>query len=199
MRSPLVLASRSATRIRLLRAAGIAFEPVAARVDEPAMRDALALEGAGPRDMADALAEMKALRVAEKRPDALVIGSDQVLDLDGEALGKVAGPEGVAGRLRQLSGRRHALLSAAVIVEGGRPVWRHVGVARLTMRAVSEAYLADYVARNAAALGESLGGYHVEKEGVRLFSRIEGDTFTIQGLPLVELLSYLALRGAVAA
>lgn len=196
---PLVLASGSETRARLLRNAGVRFEVVPARVDEEAMKAALLAEAAAPRDIADALAEMKARRVGDKRPESLVLGADQVLEIDRQLLSKPESPEDAKAQIRSLSGRTHRLLSAAVLYEDGKPVWRHVGVARLTMRDISDAYLDDYVARNWDEIRHSVGGYQIEAEGVRLFSRIEGDTFTVQGLPLLELLSYLALRGIVPA
>lgn len=193
----LVLASGSATRRRLLENAGVAFEPVPASVDEAALRAGLAREGATPRDMADALAEMKARKVAEKRPGALVLGCDQVLEFRGEALAKPAAPDEARAQLRRLRGARHSLLSAAVIYADGAPVWRHVGVARLTMRAFTDAYLDAYLARNWARVRDSVGGYKLEEEGARLFARVEGDVFTILGLPLLELLAYLVLRGEI--
>lgn len=192
---PLVLASASATRQRLLRAAGIPFDALPARVDEEAIRAALAADGAGPRDTADALAEIKARRIGERYPDRLVLGCDQVLDHRGQSFGKPGSRVEAAAQLRALRNDRHSLLSAAVLYQDGRPVWRHVGVARLTMRNFSDTYLDAYLARNWKRLQDTVGGYKLEEEGVRLFARIEGDHFTVQGLPLVELVSYLTLRG----
>jgi len=199
MAVPLLLASSSPTRARMLRAAGVPFDLLPVRVDEPAIRAALAAEGARPRDIADALAEMKARKASDKRPDALVLGADQVLDLDGQAWGKPEGPDAARAQLRALRGRPHLLHSAAVIYEAGKPVWRHVGEARLSMRSFSDAYLDAYLARNWPAIGQSAGCYRVEEEGVRLFDRIEGDPFTILGLPLLPLLGWLGLRGIIAA
>lgn len=192
---PLILASASPTRRAMLAAAGVSVEPVPARIDERAAITALAAEGAAPRDIADALAEAKARRLAARHPGAVVIGCDQVLDLDGAVIDKAADADAVRAQLRLLRGRTHRLHSAVVVFHDGDPVWRHVGEARLTMRAVSDDYLDAYAARHAAALAGSAGGYRIEEEGVRLFARIDGDWFTILGLPLVPLLGYLGQRG----
>lgn len=154
-------------------------------------------EGASPRDLADALAEMKALRVSEKRPEALVIGCDQVLDLGGQVLTKPTTREDAAAQLRALRGKRHSLLSAVVICDAGKPIWRHIGQVRLMVRDFSDVWLEGYLDRNWPDIAESVGAYKLEKEGVRLFSRVEGDYFTVLGLPLLDLLSYLSLRGDI--
>ena len=195
----LILASSSETRATLLRNAGLVPEVRPARVDEDAIRAALEAERANPRDIADTLAETKARRISEKAPAALVLGCDQVLDLDGRVFAKPENPAAARLQIRALSGRTHQLLSAAVVCHGGEPLWRHLGTARLTMRAVSDAYLDDYVSRNWPSIRHSVGAYKLEEEGVRLFSHIEGDHFTILGLPLIELLTWLAVRGDIAA
>lgn len=199
MPDPMILASASTSRARLLRDAAVAFEVVAARIDEESLKAALLAEAASPRDIADALAEMKARRVSARRPDAVVIGSDQVLDDGTTILSKPATPKEARAQIRALSGRTHQLISAVVLYQGGAPIWRHAGTARMTMRDISDRYLDDYVDRNWGRIRHSVGGYLIEEEGVRLFSRIEGDLFTVQGLPLLELLSYLSLRGIVPA
>lgn len=194
----IVLASGSEIRATLLRNAGVPIRVGPVRVDEEAIRAGLEAENAAPRDVADALAEIKAQRGSAKNPGALVIGCDQVLELDGTILAKPDSLDAARAQLVALRGRRHALLSAAVLYENGQPVWRHVGVVRLVMRDFSDAYLEDYLSRNWPGIGASVGAYKLEEEGVRLFSRIEGDYFTILGLPLLELLSYLGQRGAIA-
>jgi septum formation protein len=195
----LILASASEIRASLLRAAGVPVEVRPARIDEEAVRASLEAEGARPRDLADTLAELKARKIAEKHPGALVLGCDQVLDRAGTVFAKPQTPAEARAHLAALRGTSHKLLSAAVLYEDGRPVWRHVGEARLVMRAFSDAYLEGYLARNWDSIRHSVGGYKLEEEGVRLFDRIEGDHFTILGLPLLPLLSYLGTRGIIPA
>lgn len=197
MPEPLVLASGSPTRQAMLRAAGVAFEAVVPRVDEAALRAALLAEGRPPRDVADALAEMKAARVSARRPEALVVGADQVGDVDGRLLSKPGSPAEARAQLADLAGRTHRLHAAAVAYVGGEPVWRHVGEARLTLRTPSPAWLDAYVARNWGTIQGSVGGYLIEAEGVRLMERVEGDHWTVLGLPLLPLLSFLAARGTI--
>ncbi|WP_394151644.1 Maf family protein [Loktanella salsilacus] len=199
MPEPLILASGSAIRATLLRNAGLSFTTALPRVDEDAMRDALQTEGATSRDIADALAEMKAAKVSARNPGALVIGCDQILAQGSHILSKPVNQDDAIAQLSQLRGSVHHLLSAAVIYENDKPIWRHVGVVRLHMRDASDAYLRDYVSRNWEDIRHCVGAYQIEAEGVRLFHRIEGDYFNILGLPLLELLSYLTLRGTVPA
>lgn len=195
----MILASTSPTRLAMLRAAGLNPTPIAPRVDEATIRDALVAEGAHPRDIADALAEMKARKVAEKHPTDLVLGCDQVLALDRQTFAKPETPDDARAQLRQLRGKTHKLLSALVVYENAEPVWRFVGEARLTMHDLSDTYLNDYVDRNWESVRHSVGGYKIEEEGVRLFSAITGDHFTILGLPLLPLLAYLRNRGMIPA
>ncbi len=197
MSHDLILASGSEIRQQLLRNAGLEFAVQPARVDEEMMRDAMLTEEAPARDIADALAEMKARKVSEKNPGAMVIGCDQVLSFDKQLLSKPATPDEARAQLGQMRGKRHELLSAAVICEAGRPVWRHVGTVRLTMRRFSDAYLDGYIERNWESIRHSVGAYKLEEEGVRLFTQIDGDYFTVLGLPFLDLLSYLSLRGVI--
>ena len=193
----LVLASSSEVRASLLRNAGVSLNVIPARIDEEAIKISLLAEGAKPRDVADALAEAKARKVASKGEAGLVLGCDQVLDFEGRLVSKSETPEDALELLKQMRGKRHSLLSAAVVYENGKPVWRHVGQVRLMMREASDWYLTEYVDRNWASIQYSVGGYKLEEEGVRLMSRVDGDYFTVLGLPLVELLSYLTLRGTL--
>lgn len=195
----LILASTSPIRLSLLRNAGLTVAAQAARVDEDTVRQSLQAESAKPRDIADALAEMKAAKVSSRLPEALVLGCDQVLDFRGEVFAKPDSIDAARQQLLAMRGQTHSLLSAAVLFEQGKPVWRHVGQARLTMRSFTDSYLDAYLARNWPAISHSVGGYMLESEGVRLFDRIDGDYFTILGLPLLPLLSYLATRGHIPA
>ncbi|MDF0601283.1 Maf family protein [Psychromarinibacter sp. C21-152] len=195
MPQPIILASGSAIRRQLLENAGVPFDADPVRVDEDTIRDTMQADGAAPRDIADALAEAKARRGSARHPDALVIGCDQVLNFDGRLLTKPDSPAEARAQLDALAGKRHQLLSAAVIYENGEPQWRHIGVVRMQMRQPSETYLDDYVARNWESIRSSVGGYKLEEEGIRLFTRVDGDYFTVLGLPLIEILGYLTTRG----
>lgn len=197
MTRSLILASGSRIRAELLRQAGVAFDVEVARVDEDALKAALLAEAARPRDIADALAEVKAQKVASRHPDSLVLGCDQVLEFDGRILSKLDRPETALSQLRSMRGRGHSLLSAAVIYENGRPVWRHVGQVRLVMREASDSYLEDYVHRNWDSIRDAVGAYKLEEEGIRLFQSIDGDYFTVLGMPLLEILNYLTARGVL--
>ena len=194
----LVLASTSPIRLQMLRAAGLTVEPVAPRVDEETARISLLAEGAKPRDVADTLAEMKARRVADRRPGDLVLGCDQVLEFEGSVFAKPESLDAARDHLRRLRGKSHRLLSAIVAYENAEPVWRHVSEARLTMHQISDAYLDAYLVRNWESVRYSVGAYKIEEEGVRLFSAISGDHFTILGLPLLPLLAWLGTRGMIA-
>ncbi|MEO9683405.1 MAG: Maf family nucleotide pyrophosphatase [Tateyamaria sp.] len=197
MTIPLILASGSQIRAQLLRNAGVAFDAQIARVDEESIKESMIAEAALPRDIADALAEMKARKVADKHPEAMVIGCDQVLAFDKSILSKPNSLEEAAEQLRMMRGQRHMLLSAAVIYHEGKPIWRHIGQVRLRMRDVSDAYLDGYISRNWDDIRHSVGAYQLENEGVRLFRSIEGDYFHVLGMPLLELLAFLTLRGVI--
>ena len=197
MTAGLILASGSEIRQNLLRNAGVSFTAMPVKIDEAAIRDAMVAENAHPRDIADQLAEFKARKAAQKRPEAVVLGCDQVLAIGRDILAKPRSVDEAKDQITRMSGRSHQLLSAAVIYEQGQPVWRHVGVVKLHMRQVDPGYLDDYLARNWDSIRHSVGGYKLEEEGVRLFHRIEGDYFNVLGLPLLELLSYLTLKGII--
>ena len=195
----LVLASTSVSRQAMLRDAGVDFEAVAPGVDESAVKAALLAEGAAARDIADALAELKAVRVSNRLSGVLVLGSDQILECsDGELLDKPEGRAGAEAHLRRLMGTTHRLICGAVIALDGQPVWRVVDTARLTMRTLSDSFIADYLAREGDVVLGSVGAYRIEAVGAQLFSRVEGDHFTIRGLPLLQVLDYLRVRGELA-
>lgn len=192
---PLILASRSAARADLLRRAGVAITVAPAGIDEEAVKAALAAENAAPRDVADALADLKARRAGGRYPGRLVLGADQVLVLGRDLLDKPPTVAEARGQLKRLRGQSHELLSAAVVYDDGVPVWRHIGRARMVMRPFSDDFLEGYLARHGAGITEAVGAYKLEDGGAVLFSRIEGDYFSVLGLPLLELLAFLRSRG----
>jgi septum formation protein len=196
----LILASQSASRRAMLTAAAVPFEPMAAGVDEETLKAGLVAQGLKARDLADALAEMKATKLSRRFPTRLVLGCDSVVEEAGGALLDKAGSrEEAAEQLGRLRGTTHKLASAAVICLGGAAIWRHVDVARLTMRTFSDAFLDSYLDAEWPAIGGCVGGYRLEGPGVQLFAKIEGSHFTILGLPLLPLLDYLRIRGEIAA
>ncbi|WP_165191093.1 Maf family protein [Caulobacter soli] len=195
---PITLASKSSARQAILRNAGVVFEAVGSGVDEDTAKAGLLAEGASPRDVADALAELKAFKVSTKRP-GLVIGSDQTLELDGALFDKVDTVEAARERLIQLRGKVHKLHSAVVVARDGQPIWRVVETTKLSVRPFSDAWLDGYLARNAPDILSSVGCYFLEGEGVQMFDRIDGDYFAILGLPVVGLFDFLRLHGALEA
>jgi septum formation protein len=190
--APLLLASTSPVRRILLESAGIEVETIAPGVDERAIESLLGA-GVAPGDLAARLARDKAEAVARTNPDRVVIGADQVLDLDGECLGKPGTPDGAQAQIARLSGRSHLLHSAVAVATGGRVYTVSVETARLTMRVLSEAAIGHYVDAAGEAAARSAGGYEIEGLGIHLFTSVEGEHSTILGLPLLPTLA--ALRG----
>ena len=197
MRQPVILASASSARASLLRHAGVRFSTEAARIDEDAIKDAMVAEAAPPRDIADKLAEWKSMRVSSRNPDALIIGADQVLVANGQLHNKPPDVAAARKQLLTLRGKTHELLSAAVISDAGKPVWRHVGRAQMVMRPFSDVFLDEYLATEGDALLDCVGGYRLEGLGAQLFARVQGDYFSVLGLPLLELLGFLRARGVL--
>lgn len=193
----LILASQSSGRRAMLEAAGVPFEARGAGVDEAAAKETL--RDLPPRDLADALAELKALKLSMRDPDALVLGCDSVVALaDGRILDKPADRAEAAAHLRAMSAGRHALYSAAVIAEGGRPVWRIVDKAVLQVRPLSDAFIEVYLDADWEQVRWCVGVFRIEGPGAQLFERIDGSHFTVIGLPLLPLLGYLRTRGVLA-
>ena len=192
-----VLASTSAIRQAVLKGAGVAFEAVSPGVDEETVKASLVAEGVSPRDIADALAEAKAVKVSRRRP-GLVIGADQTLDLEGRLYDKAATVDEARERLREMRGKTHKLHCGMVVARDGTPIWREVVTTSLRMRPFTDDYLEGYLQRNAPGILSSVGCYQLEGEGVQLFDRIEGDYFAILGLSLIPLLDLLRRHGAVA-
>jgi len=187
----LILASASAARATMLRQAGLDFDVVPARIDETEIKRGLQAEGAGPREAAEALAELKARRGTPPSDPSFVIAADQMLACEGRWYDKPAGPAAAREQLRALRGRTHDLVSAVVVARNGGIIWRHIDTARMTMRDFSDAFLDAYLAQAGDSVLQSVGCYQLEGLGVQLFSRIQGDFFTILGLPLLPLLDFL--------
>ena len=193
----IVLASGSASRRALLAGAGIIAKNIKPNVDEDSARSAFRAEGLPVRDQAMQLAEMKAIKVSRAEP-GLVIGGDQMLNLEGTAFDKPAGMDGARAHLSAMSGKTHVLETAIVVAENGAPVWRHLARPKLTMRPLSDAFISEYLERAGDDILSTVGAYQLEGLGAQLFSNIEGDYFTILGLPLLPLLDYFRIRGVLA-
>lgn len=190
MADPLILASGSATRAKLLKDAGLSFAVVRPTVDEAAIRDGLRAEGLSPRDQADALAEVKALSVS-RRMGGFVIGADQMLALDDRAFDKPVDRDEARAHLQALRGRTHALLTAAVVAKDGAVIWRRIETPRITMRAFSDGFIETYLDAIGQGAFASVGAYQLEGLGAQLFSHVDGDYYAILGLPMLELLAFL--------
>lgn len=196
----LVLASQSVSRRAMLVAAGVPHHSVSPAIDEEALKEGLREEGRTARQLADALAEAKALKLSIRMPGTLVLGCDQTLELeDGAMLDKAVDKEDAAAILRRLSGTTHKLHSAAVICENGAPVWRQTESATLSVRSLSDAFITTYLDADWENCRWCVGCYRIEGPGAQLFSAIKGTHFAIQGLPLLGLLDFLRVRGVVAA
>lgn len=196
-RDRLILASRSAARQALLRQALLIFETIPAAVDESAVKASMRAEGASPAQAAAALALLKAQRISGRETDALVIGADQILVCDERWYDKPADRAGAAAQLRALRGRSHVLVTAVAVARQGARLWSHVDSPRLTMRNFSEAALDRHLDAMGEAVTATVGAYMLEGPGVDLFARIEGDHFSILGLPLLPLLAFLRQHGAI--
>jgi septum formation protein len=197
MAQTIILASGSPYRKAMLINAGLDIEAVPADVDERSLEAPLKHSGTSPEDVASILAEAKAIEVSERKPGALVLGCDQTLSLGDEVFHKPADMEGARRHLLALSGKTHQLNSAAVLCRNGEVLWRHVGIASLTMRKLEPAFIGRHLARVGAKALSSVGAYQIEGEGIQLFDKIEGDYFTIVGLPLLPVLKELRALGAI--
>lgn len=190
----LILASASETRAKMLRDVGLDIEAVPSGVDEDNIKDRFRKAGRSAGDLADALAEAKAMAINRS---GLILGADQILSFNSKTFDKARDLDEARAQLKRLRGKRHELLSAAVIVENGSVIWRHTGRARLTMRNFSDVFLEDYLRNEGAAVLTNVGGYRIEACGAQLFSGISGDYFSILGLPLLDVLGFLRERKAL--
>lgn len=192
----ITLASGSASRRALMRGAGIECDLVKPNVDEDAAKATMRQEGLSISDQAMALAELKAIKISRQRP-GLVIGGDQMLALDGVAFDKPKDMAEARSHLQRLSGKTHTLETAIIVAENGEPVWRHLARPKLTVRPLSDAFLDTYLEVCGEALLSTVGAYQLESMGAQIFTQIEGDYFSILGLPLLPLLDYLRVRGVL--
>jgi len=191
----LILASASVSRRQMLQNAGLDFTIETSGVDEDEVKLSLSAEKAAPRDIAETLAELKAKRVSKRNPEAMVIGADSTLACNGRLFDKPPTMEAARKQLQALAGQTHELHSSVVVARGGVRLWHCNDSARLTMRPLPDAFLDAYLARAGEAVTTSVGAYQLEGLGAHLFTRVEGDYFTILGLPLLPLLSFLAGHG----
>ncbi len=192
----LILASGSAIRAQILTEAGLTYEVISKPVDEAAIKESMLAEGSRLRDIADALAEAKALRVSRTEP-GFVIGADQIMVMDETLFDKPPTIKAARERLKEMRGKTHKLMGAVVVCENGQAVWRHLSVTKLTVRDFSDSFLDKYIEMEGESLTRSVGAYRFEGPGAHLFSNVEGDFFSILGLPLLPLLDYLRTRGVV--
>jgi septum formation protein len=197
MTAALILASQSASRRAMLDAAGVSYTAIPAQVDEAALKDAMLAERQPARAIADALAEMKAVKVAQTHSAALIIGSDSVVSIVDHLYDKPASRDEAAAHLAQFSGQTMHLTSAVVVAEHGRPVWRHVEQAQLQVRPLTAAFIETYLDAEWPAIAGCVGCFRMEARGVQLFDSVRGNHFTILGMPLLPLLGYLRTRGAM--
>ena len=193
---PIILASGSKIRAQILLDADVPFEVLSKPVDEAAIKLAMLSEGARLRDIADALAEAKSIRVS-RDSSGLVIGADQIMTMEGKLFDKPPTKKAARERLLSMRGKAHKLIGAIVICENGAPVWRHMSVVTLHVRDFSNEWLEDYIAAEGQLMTKSVGAYRFEGRGAQLFSKVDGDSFSIMGLSLLPLLDYLRLRGAL--
>jgi len=193
----MILASSSKNRSLLLNSVHVGHEVIPPRIDEDEIKASLLAEGMSVRDMADHLAEAKSMQVSRQYPAQLVLGADQILDVDGQMLSKASSLEEARDHLRLISGKQHQLITAMVVSDNGSPVWRHVAVNKLWVRPLSEEFLDFYMNHAGDELTASVGCYAYEGLGRGLFWKVEGEQSSIQGLSLLPLLDFLRIRGKI--
>ena len=193
----IVLASSSSIRSTMLKNAGVAHEVLVAKIDEDSVKNTMLAENSPHRDIADTLADMKARKASLLRPESYVLGCDQVLSFEGSLYSKPETKQDLENQLKDMQGKTHQLISAVVIYKDMQPIWRYVGLVKLLMRTVSDDTIHKYVDANWDSAKYSVGGYEIERRGIQLFEKIDGDYFCILGIPLLEVISFLMVRGVL--
>ncbi len=193
----IILASKSQMRSELLLKAGLKFTVADAAIDEKEVKLSYVNEGYSARDLADVLADMKAKKLSCKHPDKLVIGCDQTMEYNGQILSKANNPIELVDQLKHLRNRSHTFYSACVVYFANKAEWRFIGSATITMRNLSDEYISKYVDDNWNEVQHSVGGYQIENSGISFLSKINGDYFSILGLPIIQLIDHLVNRGVL--
>jgi septum formation protein len=197
MTTDIILASRSKIRASLLKNAGVSYMIVDAGIDEEQVKLSYINEGYSPRDVADVLADMKAKKLSNRFPGKLVIGCDQILSFKDQMISKARNSNDLVHQLKTLEGNEHIVYSASVVYIDNKPEWRFIGSAKMTMRNLSHNFILKYVEENWTKIQHSVGGYEIESSGVSLFSKVDGDYFSVLGIPLLQLTDYLINRGVI--
>ena len=193
----IILASKSPIRSLLLEKTGIEFSTVDPAIDEKEVKLSYISNNYPTRDIADVLADMKARKISNRFPDSIVIGCDQILDFNSKILSKAKDQDELIHQLKQLQGNKHKLHSACVVYNAQKPEWRFIGSVSMTMRNLSDRYISKYVQDNWDDIKHSVGGYQMESSGISLFSKIDGDYFSVLGLPIIQLIDHLLNRGVI--
>ena len=193
----IILASKSRIRASLLKNAGVTFVTVGAAIDEESVRLSYINEGYSPRGVADVLADMKAKKLSNRFPGQLVIGCDQTLSFKGQIISKAKNRNDLVNQLKTLEGNEHIVYSASVVYIDNKSEWRFIGSAKMTMRNLSNDFILKYVEENWTEIQHSVGGYEIESSGASLFSKVDGDYFSVLGIPLLQLIDYLINRGVI--
>ena len=197
MTTDIILASKSKVRALLLKNAGLRFVSVDAAIDEEQVKLSYINAGYTPRDVADVLADMKAKKLSNRFPNQLVIGCDQILAFREQIISKAKNINDLVHQLKVLEGNEHIVYSASVVYINNKPEWRFIGSANMTMRSLSDDFILKYVEDNWKKIQHSVGGYEIESYGASLFSKIDGDHFSVLGIPLLQLIDYLINRGVI--
>ena len=197
MTTDIILASKSKVRALLLKNAGLSFVSVDAAIDEEQLKLSYINAGYTPRDVADVLADMKAKKLSNRFPNQLVIGCDQILSFREQIISKAKNTNDLVHQLKVLEGNEHIVYSASVVYINNKPEWRFIGSANMTMRNLSDDFILKYVEDNWKKIKHSVGGYEIESSGAPLFSKIDGDHFSVLGIPLLQLIDYLINRGVI--